>query len=108
MYLESCLLKVGTSLNGFLSESLIFCEQKSERDRFAREKEQNAPVAFCLERQEQTTHGHSFVMSDGSESLTVALLRKRGKTVKSVKTYKKYVFSSKSLAFLGAICSNLK
>ena len=63
--------RVGNSLIGFLSDSLIFCEQKSD----SLMKKSESPLSlFCHEQPERIPHGRSFVKSDRSESLTVALL----------------------------------
>ena len=71
--------RVGNLLISFSSDSLVFCERKSD----IHEKEWIAPVVllywatwanrswllFCYEQPKRITHGHFFVKSDGSEML---------------------------------------
>ena len=63
--------RVGNLLIGFSSNSLVFCEQKSNS---LFKKRELLLSLFCKERRERIAHGCSFVMSDLSKSLTVALL----------------------------------
>ena len=69
------------SLFGLLSELLIFGEQiarflwaNEQNSDSLLEKSKSLPLLFCKEQQERITHGLFFVMSDGSNSLTVTLL----------------------------------
>ena len=56
-----CNVRVGISLIGFSSESLVFCEQKSDAS-------ESLTVALLLESQANHSH-HSFLKSDESASL---------------------------------------
>ena len=67
--------RVGNSLFGFLRELLIFCEQKRE-SAFCSFFEQIAKSLFCKGWLEQIADCHSFLMSDRSDSLMVALFKK--------------------------------
>ena len=59
-----------------LSESLVFCEGKSERanKRFTQKNEWYAHLLIYDEQPVKIVHSRSFVMSNLSNSLTVALL----------------------------------
>ena len=59
------------SLFGFSSESLVFCEQKSDS---LTKKERFALLSWAPER---ICHGHSFVLRDLNNLLTVALFKER-------------------------------
>ena len=58
-------------LDTFFSDSIVFCEQKSE---WAIRSEKTSNLRIYHERPEWTAHSRSFVMSDLSDSLTVVLL----------------------------------
>ena len=60
--------RVGRSLIGFSSNTLVLCERKSYS---LMKKSELLPSLFCHERPERITHGRSFVKIDGSESLKV-------------------------------------
>ena len=62
-------VRVGNSIIGF---SRVFFIEKA-KERFAREKERIAPVAHFKDRLDRFAHGRSFLKSNKSESLTVAL-----------------------------------
>ena len=69
--------RVGNSVIGFSSNSLVICEQKSyslvkKSDSLVKKSDLLLSL-FCFEQPEQIAHSPSFVMSDLSESLTVAL-----------------------------------
>ena len=104
--------RVGNTLIGFSSDSLIFCEQKSDS---LVKKSEWLPSLFCHERPETIAHGCSFVKSNGSESLKtlsekepmiggsdLLLGIKRGKFVKNIQ---KYEFFKRFARSLQAICS---
>ena len=55
----------------FLSELLFFCERKTN---LLKKKERFAHLLIYHERPERIAHSHSFVMSELSDSLTVAHL----------------------------------
>ena len=70
--------RVGNSLNGFLSDLLVFCEPKSElairswkranhsrRSFFMNDLSESLPSLFCLERPEWIARGRSFVKRTG-------------------------------------------
>ena len=63
--------RVGNSLMGFSSESLVFV---SERAICFVKKSELLLSLFCKELGEQIAHGRFFVKNDGSNSLTVAYL----------------------------------
>ena len=65
-------VRVGNSIIGFSRESLVFFIEKA-KEQFAREKERIAPVAHFKDRLDRFAHGRSFLKSNKSESLTVAL-----------------------------------
>ena len=76
--------RVGNSVIGFSSNLLVFCEQKSyslvkKSDSLVKKsdslvkKSDSLLSLFCFEQPEQIAHSPSFVMSDLSESFTVAL-----------------------------------
>ena len=69
-------IRVENLLFGFLSESLVFCKRKSKKAIFSWIRANR----FCKEQWERITHGRSFVLSDRSDSLTVAILSKRART----------------------------
>ena len=64
-------LRVGNLLIGFSSDSLVFCERKSN---WLMKKSKLLPSLFCHGRPERIAHGRSFVKSNRSEPLTVTLL----------------------------------
>ena len=67
--LPSSFVRVGNSLIGFSSESLVFCEQKSERVIHFKKRENRSQSLFCKEGGEQFALGRSFLKSNESKSL---------------------------------------
>ena len=79
-------VRVGNLLIGFSSDSLVFCEQKSNS---LVKKSESLLSLFCHKRWEQIVHSFSFVKSDGSYSLTVALLSRAMRVNSSHRSLKK-------------------
>ena len=99
--------RVGNSLISFSSDSLVFCERKSDS---LMKKRASLPSLFCHEQPERIAHSRSFVKSDRSESLKSLFKKERmsswtEKGEQLSKTYKNE-FSSGLLIFLQAIRLN--
>ena len=79
-------IRAGNSLIGFLSDSMVFCEPKSNLH-----VKMSKPLLllFFHERPEWITHGRSFVKSNGSKWLTVALLFRSTWVIRSRSLFKK-------------------
>ena len=79
-------IRVGNSLIGFLSDSMVFCEPKSN---LHVKMSKLLLLLFFHERPEWITHCRSFVKSNGSKWLTVALLFRSTWVIRSRSLFKK-------------------
>ena len=64
---------LGIRSSVFSSESFVFVWSKEQNSDSLLEKSTSLPSLFFKERPERIAHSHSFIKSDGSDSLTVAL-----------------------------------
>ena len=92
---RNLIFRAGYSLIGCLSEVLIF-NKKWANGRFTKKNKRLVHSLIFGERPEQITHGHSFLVSDLSDSLT-SLIKKEEMSeslIKNVqKTYQTYDFT---------------
>ena len=76
------LSRVGNSVMVFLSNRSFFVIEKS-KDRFDHEKIESLPSIFCKDGRDRVAHGQSFLKMDGIESLTVNLVKRSTRLIRS-------------------------